>query len=239
MCGKADSAVFALTVGNLKRKEAMSVDQNIRPRIGRLHVLTDYHFQQRHSHAELARLAILGGADTIQFRQKFGLIRHRLKAAKATAEICFSTKTTLIINDDITFTLAVGASGVHLGVNDFPISDARNLIGDLRLIGASATTLDQAVIAQEEGADYVGFGPVFRTRSKANPAGVKGLKALSEVCAALTIPVIAIAGITVDRVEAILDSGAHGVAVMTAVTNAADPRTVTAAIREKVEKYAG
>ena len=97
---------------------------------------------------------------------------------------------------------------------------------------------EEAVIAQEEGADYVGFGPVFPTRSKANPASVKGLKALSEVCAALTIPVIAIAGVTVDRVEAILDSGAHGVAVMTAVTNAADPQSACAAIREKVEKHA-
>ena len=223
---------------NLKPKEAMSVDQNIRPRIGRLHILTDYHFQQRHSHAELARLAILGGADTIQFRQKFGLIRHRFAAAKATADVCLTTKTTLIIDDDITLTLAVGASGVHLGVNDFPVLHARNLIGDHLLIGASATSLDQAVIAQEEGADYVGFGPVFPTRSKANPASVKGLKALSEVCAALTIPVIAIAGVTVDRVEAILDSGAHGVAVMTAVTNAADPQSASAAIREKVEKHA-
>ncbi len=215
----------------------MSVDQNIRPRIGRLHVLTDFHFQQRHSHAELAGLAISGGADTIQFRQKFGLIRHRLAAAMRTAEACFATKTTLIIDDEITLALAVGASGVHLGLNDFPVSDARAIMGDYRLIGASATTLDQAVAAQNSGADYVGFGPVFSTRSKADPAAVKGLKALSEVCAALTIPVIAIAGITVDRVEAVLDCGAHGVAVMTAITGATDPRSATAAIREKVDMY--
>jgi len=230
--------LHAQTVVNLKPKEAMSVDQNNRARIGRLHVLTDYYFQQHHSHSGLARLAISGGADTIQFRQKFGLIRHRLNEAKTTADVCISTNTTLIIDDDIALALAVGASGVHLGLQDFPLREARRILGEHRLIGASATTLDQAISAQDKGVDYIGFGPVYATRSKANPAAVKGLKALSDVCAALTIPVIAIAGISVDRVEAIFDSGAFGLAVMTAITNAADPRSATAEIREKIEKYA-
>ena len=91
------------------------------------------------------------------------------------------------------------------------------------MIGATATTAQAAAQAQADGADYIGFGPVFRTGSKANPASVKGLGGLAETCAAVTIPVVAIAGITPERVAPCLDAGAWGVAVMTAVTTAIRP----------------
>lgn len=191
--------------------------------IGRLHIITDFWFQQKHSHAELASMAISGGADTVQFRQKHGSTRHLLEEANKTAKVCREASVPLIINDRIDVALAVEAAGVHLGQEDFPVEVARRLLGDEIVIGASATTLKQAQRAQEAGASYIGFGPVYPTSSKANPAAVKGIDVLSQVCASVDIPVIAIAGIRTDRISEVMSAGAHGVAVMTAVSLADDP----------------
>lgn len=205
------------------------------PPIGKLHVLTDYHFQQRFSHAELARLAIEGGADAIQFRQKSGGIRHILREAQTTADVCRSHAVAFLINDRIDAALACDASGIHLGQTDFPIREARRILGDDKIIGATATTLDQALKAQDEGADYIGFGPVYETGSKSNPASVKGLRTLAAVCSELSIPVIGIAGIRAKRAQAVIRSGAHGVAVMTAVSTAHDPAQATREIRAAID----
>lgn len=197
--------------------------------IGRFHVLTDYHFQQRFSHADIARHAIEGGADTIQFRQKTGGIRHVLAASVETADVCRTFGIPMLVNDRVDLALAVGATGVHLGQNDLPISTARAVLGPDAVIGGTATTLEEALQVQDEGADYVGFGPVFPTSSKRNPTSAKGLSTLAIVCSGVTIPVIAIAGITSDRVESVIHAGAHGVAVLTAISTADDP---TAAARD-------
>lgn len=204
--------------------------------IGRLHVLTDFHFQQRYSHAEIARMAIAGGADTVQFRQKHGGIRDLLHEAQQTALACQEHSIPLIVDDRIDVALACDAAGIHLGQTDFPVAEARRILGSDKIIGATATTLDQALRAQDDGADYIGFGPVFETASKANPASVKGLRALAAVSRGVTIPVIAIAGIRVDRVASVIQSGAHGIAVMTAVTTAADPVGATQQIRHALDE---
>ena len=206
--------------------------------IGRLHVLTDFLFQQRHSHAALARLAIAGGADTVQFRQKAGTPRDLLASLRPTVAACRAAGVPLIVDDHLDLALAAGADGVHLGHLDLPIADARSVLGrcggPTRLLGATATTPEQAVAAEAAGADYVGFGPVFPTASKANPASVKGLAGLEAACVAVRIPVIAIAGITPERVRPVLEAGAHGVAVMTAVTTAPDPQAAAARFREEI-----
>jgi thiamine-phosphate pyrophosphorylase len=205
-------------------------------RVGRLYVLTDYHFQQRFSHADLADLAIRGGADTIQFRQKHGGIRHQLHEAYQTAEVCGDAGVPLIIDDRIDVLLAVQADGVHLGQTDFPISDARRILGPDVIIGATASTLNEARTAYEDGADYLGFGPVFPTYSKANPVPTRGLTALAEVCRAVPIPIIAIAGITPERIPPVLDAGAHGMAIMTYITTAPDPLAATRQCREVIAR---
>ncbi len=203
--------------------------------LGRLHVLTDYHFQQRFSHAELARLAIDGGADLIQFRQKAGMVRHKLIQAADTAEVCREKNVTLLIDDHIDLAMATDAAGVHLGQTDFPVDAARRLLGEDAVIGATATTTSQAVRAEEEGANYIGFGPVFTTRSKKDPAKVKGVRGLEEVCKAVSIPVIAIAGITPARVAPVMEAGAYGVAVMTGVTTKEDPEAATRDYRKALD----
>src|SRR5690606_10540045 len=104
------------------------------------------------------------------------------------------------------------------------------------VVGATVTTTAQAREAEAGGASYLGFGPVFPTRSKRDPASVKGLAGLADVCAAVTIPVIAIAGITPDRVAPVIEAGAHGVAVMTAVTTASDPQAAAAAFRRALDE---
>jgi len=209
--------------------------------IGRLHVLTDFHFQQRFTHADLARMAMAGGADTIQFRQKAGSKRELLRGLRPTAEACRAAGVPLLVDDHLDLALAVEADGVHLGQLDLPVLDARSILdrldGPTGIVGATVTTVAQAREAEAAGADYLGFGPVFPTSSKDNPASVKGRDGLAAVCRAVRIPVIAIAGITPERVPAVLDAGAHGVAVMSAVTLADDPEAATARFREALDRH--
>ncbi|MEL6614797.1 MAG: thiamine phosphate synthase [Bacteroidota bacterium] len=217
--------------------------------LGRLHVLTDFHFQQRFGHGSLARLALAGGAQVIQFREKRGTPRDAWNNLLPVVAACRAAGATCLVDDDLGLALASGADGVHLGQTDLPVEAARRAFDHARgpagsdaasargLVGATATTAEQARIAEAAGADYIGFGPVFATGSKANPARVKGLDGLRAACAAVQIPVIAIAGITPERVAPCLDAGAHGVAVMTAVSCAADPQAATAAFREAVELW--
>ena len=205
-------------------------------RIGRLHVLTDFFFQQRFSHAELAELAIRGGADTIQFRDKSRWIRHKLHGARRTADVCRRAGVPCLVDDHLDLALVVGADGVHLGQEDLPVDAARSILGPDAVIGATVKTIDEARTAEALGADYLGFGPVYPTRSKANPAAVRGLWTLEQVCRAVTIPVIAIAGITERRIPEVLDAGAHGVAVLSAVSTAPDPEAATRALRDAIDR---
>jgi len=203
--------------------------------IGRLHVLTDYHLQQDFPHAELARRAIRGGADTIQFRQKHGGIQNKLVEAQKVAAVCTDASTPLIVDDRIDIAQAVDADGVHLGQKDFPVDAARSVLGPEMIIGATATKTHQVIDAYEMGADYIGFGPVFPTTSKRNPKSVKGPEGLADACEAVPIPVIAIGGITHDRVRAALEAGAHGVAVLSAVATTNDPEQATARFRASID----
>ncbi len=203
--------------------------------IGRLHVLTDFHLQQQRSHADLARLAVRGGADTVQFRQKHGGIQNILIEARKVAKVCRDASVPLIVDDRIDVAQAIDAEGAHLGQQDFPIDEARAILGPDAIIGATATKTDQVVEAYEMGADYVGFGPVFPTTSKRNPKSVKGTEGVREASEAVPIPIIAIGGITHDRVRPTLEAGAHGVAVLSAICTAKSPERATARFRAAID----
>ena len=212
--------------------------------VGRLHVLTDFHFQQRRTHAQVAAAAVAGGADAVQFRHKGGTARDRLANLAPTVAACRAAGVGCLVDDHLDLALAAGADGVHLGALDLPVAAARAVAdafaqaaGRPFVVGATATTAAAAARAQADGADYVGFGPVFATGSKASPASVKGLDGLAAACAAVSVPVVAIAGITPGRVAGCLDAGAWGVAVMTAVTTAPDPARATAAFRAEVDRW--
>jgi thiamine-phosphate pyrophosphorylase len=199
-------------------------------------VITDTSTQARFAHAELAELAIDGGADTIQFRDKTLASAAAIATAKRIGDICRKAGVTFIVNDRLDIALASRADGVHLGRGDLPIAAARRILGPTRLIGGSASTLEQAREVQAAGADYVGFGHVFPTASKAKPGQARGPESLRAM-RALSIPVIAIGGIDTGNLAQVLDTGVWGVAVIRAVCGAEDPETVAGRIASAIRAW--
>jgi thiamine-phosphate pyrophosphorylase len=197
--------------------------------IGRLHVITDTTLQARYSAAELAELAIAGGADTIQYRSKATDMHVLIAEASAVRDVCARHGVTCLINDRVDVCLAVDADGVHLGREDMPIGIARRLLGDGRVIGGTVRSLAQLREAEGLGADYVGLGPIFTTSSKSVAVAPLGLDVIGDVSRAALIPVISIAGITLGNASSVIAAGAHGIAVIGAVCGADD---VTGAARE-------
>lgn len=195
--------------------------------VGVLHVITDTTIQSRFTHAQLAEMAIEGGADTVQFRQKVGTTRGLLKAAQEVQTVCARHSVPLIVNDRADIALAVGSAGVHFGQDDLPIAVGRKLFPPDSIIGASARTEEKIMEAISEGADYIGFGPIRQTSSKPDAEAPKGLDALARMCEIAQCPVIAIGGITVEDVYDVIRAGAHGVAVISAVCGEPDPPAAT------------
>lgn len=196
-------------------------------RIGRLHIITDTSLQERFSHIELTELAIAGGADTIQFRSKSGSTREQIETAAEMKKICNSAGIPLIINDRIDVAMAVEADGVHLGQDDFPISKAREILGDQFIIGGSAGNMGEADICLKEGADYIGSGPVYYTGSKKDAGPAIGVDSIKKLVERIPIPVIAIGGISAINVPELFKAGAHGIAVISAVCMSDDPVKAT------------
>jgi thiamine-phosphate pyrophosphorylase len=203
--------------------------------LGRLHVITDTVIQDRYGHVELARLAIAGGADTIQFRDKSLGAREAIEIASAIRDLCRDSHVTLIINDRVDIAMAVDAEGVHLGQRDLPIADARSLLGPSKLIGGTAANLDEARQVERDGADYVGFGHIYPTTSKHKPGEPKGAALLRRVCTAVGIPVIGIGGIDVPNLGPVVDAGAWGVAVIGAVCKTPDPAAAAARLAAELQ----
>lgn len=201
--------------------------------IPRLQVITDETIQSRFTHAELAALAVEGGADAVQLREKRQwTTRELLDAAAASLVHCRKQDALLIVDDRADVALSVGAGAVHLGRNDLDIATARSILGPEVVIGGTANDFDEAAQVWRKDVDYIGVGPIYGTKSKANPAPDMGLENLARICAASPVPVIAIGSITAARIPEVMAAGAHGVAVLSAVVAAEDPRAATRACRE-------
>jgi thiamine-phosphate pyrophosphorylase len=166
---------------------------------------------------EVVEQAIAGGARFIQYRDKINTRRVLYEKAKRLREMTRKSGATLIINDHVDLALAVGADGVHLGQDDLPILAARNLLGKTAVIGISTHTLEEATLAQEEGADYIGFGPIFATKTKSNPKAPVGISAILAVKRKTHIPLFAIGGIERQHLSDIFSAGADGVVAISAV----------------------
>lgn len=200
-----------------------------------LYVITDAKLSQGRSHLEVARAAIEGGASIIQFRDKEMTTRQLVETARKIKELTEETDIPLIINDRLDVALAVDADGVHVGQDDMPTTLARQLIGPNKIMGVSASTVEEALQAEREGADYVSASPVFTTPTKPDappPTGLEGLRAIVE---AVNLPVIAIGGINERNVREVIEAGAHGVAVISAVVSAPDIAAAARRLREIVE----
>ena len=163
----------------------------------------------------------------LQLRAKSASARAIEAGARRLLPLCRAARVPFCVNDRLDVALAVGADVVHLGQDDLPLADAQRVRAsagrpDLT-IGFSTHNLAQARAAAAAGADYIGFGPVFGTRSKANPDPTVGLEALAEVCRAVAVPVVAIGGITLDAVPEVVRAGACAAAIISAVATAPDP----------------
>ena len=200
-------------------------------KIGRFHVITDTLLQTCLSHVELAELAIAGGADTIQLREKGASTKEMIRAARQMQALCRKAGVCFIVNDRVDVALASCADGVHLGQDDFPIPLARKLMGEEAIIGGSAGTLEEARTCLMEGADYIGFGPVFPTASKADAGPAGGLDLLRHVVEAIPLSIVAIGGITTANTPLVMKAGAHGIAVISAVCCQKDPTDAARSLR--------
>ncbi|MEZ5145470.1 MAG: thiamine phosphate synthase [Acidimicrobiales bacterium] len=201
--------------------------------IARLHLITPTTIDDAARAATDAALA--AGVRWLQVRQKAGSDRRRLAVVAELVHRSHGTGGTCVVNDRADLAFAAGADGVHLGLDDLPVADARRLLGPDAVIGATCRDADDARRAQDAGASYLGVGPAYRSRTKTtglpDPVGPAGIAA---VAAAVRLPVIAISGITLDRVPELLDAGAHGVAVVAAVYGAERPGDAAAALLEAV-----
>ena len=207
-------------------------------RIGKLHVITDTTVQDRFDHEELARLAVAGGADTIQLRDKLMGDEELTAVARNVLVVCRRAGVTFIVNDRIQVAAEAGADGVHLGREDAPIAVARSALGPDAIIGGTAGTADELATLAASGADYIGFGHVYPTSTKQKPGPPVGLDRLRRACDATRTPVIAIGGITAATAAEVMRSGAWGVAVIGAVCAADDPVTAARELAIAIETAA-
>jgi thiamine-phosphate pyrophosphorylase len=160
-------------------------------------------------------------------------------AAASIAERCRAAGATCIVNDRADLAMAVGADGVHVGADDLPVGVARRLLGPAALVGGTARNPADAERHRVAGASYVGVGPVCATASKTGLPEPLGPAVVRAVADAVAIPVIAIAGVTVERVDELIAAGAHGVAVIGAVARAPDPEAATAAFVAALARAVG
>jgi thiamine-phosphate pyrophosphorylase len=188
--------------------------------------------------ATVVRQALEGGVKAVQLREKDLSASELYNLAVEIRQLTRSFGVPLIINDRLDIALAIEADGVHLGINSLPVAAARKVLGEGRIIGYSAHAIDEAIRAEADGADFVTFGPVYHTPSKAAYGEPTGVKKLAEVSSVLKIPVIALGGISHNNVIETMSANNKGIAVISAVLASADPRDSAASLLKKIEKHA-
>ena len=176
---------------------------------------------------EALDLALEGGGRLIQLREKDLTARDLFELAGRVRQLTRKFGAKLFINDRIDIAIAVDADGVHLPASSFNPMDARKLIGSDKLIGLSAHSAQDAIIAEREGADFVTFSPIYYTPSKADYGEPQGLERLEEVCNKVNIPVYALGGIKQENVRDVMGRGASGVAMISAILGAKDIKAET------------
>ncbi|HHY46088.1 MAG TPA: thiamine phosphate synthase [Firmicutes bacterium] len=186
------------------------------------------------SYEDLARAVLLGGARVVQLRDKEMPTRDLINVARRLKEIVHAQGGIFIVNDRVDVAMAVDADGVHLGQEDMPVEVARPLLGYGKIIGVSARTVEAAIRAEKSGATYIGTGAIRSTSSKQD-ATVIGINGLREICRATEIPVVAIGGITTEMVEPVIEAGASGIAVISAVLGAPDITGATMELYARVD----
>ncbi len=186
-----------------------------------LYAVTDRAFAKKQTLYEQVNSAIKGGITMLQLREKELSEAEFLKEAEKIKPLCRANDIPFIINDDVDVAVKCGADGVHIGQNDMAAEKVRQIIGEDMILGVSAQTPEQAVKAEEAGADYLGVGAVFPTSTKSDALSVS-YETLKEICASVSIPVVAIGGICAENIKELSGSGIDGVALVSAIFGAED-----------------
>jgi thiamine-phosphate pyrophosphorylase len=238
LADKLDSEKFKQARFNLYTLEQALMSKILRQektkRLSGLYVIIDTPTLQGRRHVEVARQAIRGGAKIIQLRDKTLRKKELLPIAHELKNLCTEQGVFFIMNDYLDLALETEADGLHLGQEDLPVSVARKLLPIDRIVGCSTTTVEEARAAQAEGADYIAVGSIFPTSSK-ETAEVVGLKRLHQVRTAVSVPLVAIGGITKDNVAEVIATGANAVAVISAVLAADSPEAAAREIVKRIE----
>ena len=192
----------------------------------RLYLVSDRNQTQGRDLLWVLEEALQGGVRAVQLREKDLSGRELFLLAEKAKSLCAKYGAALFINDRIDVALAVDADGVQLASSSVPVDAARELLGEKKFIGVSTHALKEAEAAAGAGADFILFGPVYFTPSKAAYGAPQGLELLREIAQSVSCPVYAIGGINARNVSAVKETGVHGVALISAVLSAADPRQV-------------
>lgn len=181
-----------------------------------LYAITDSHWLNGRTLYSVVKESLEGGVTFLQLREKELDEEHFLEEARELQKLCREYQVPFVINDNVDIAAAINADGVHVGQSDMEAGDVRAKLGPDKIIGVTAKTVEQAVLAQERGADYLGVGAVFHTDSKADAKEIS-FDTLKDICKAVSIPVIAIGGITEENVRELAGSGICGIAVISAI----------------------
>jgi thiamine-phosphate diphosphorylase len=195
----------------------------------RLYLVTDPDLCAQHGVLQTVMRAVAGGVTMVQLRDKHATTAQRIELAIAVREALRGTGVPLVINDDVIAAVEAGADGVHIGQGDIAPAQARALLGAGKILGLSCETAQTVQAADPAVVDYLGLGPVFGTPTKADHAHPLGFDGLAELVALSTLPSVAIGGLKVVHRKQVSDSGANGMAVVSAICGQADPKAAALA----------
>lgn len=201
----------------------------------RLYAVTDRAWTGRHSLYEQVEAALKNGVTCVQLREKDLDDAAFLAEARQLAALCRRYGVPFIVNDNVDIAIQCGADGVHVGQEDMAVSVVRQRVGDKMIVGVSAHTVEEALEAVRNGADYLGVGAVFSTSTKTD-VDVMSFETLSDICRAVDIPVVAIGGISKENILQLSGSGVDGVAVVSAIFGTEDPGAAAAELLELAEE---
>ena len=200
-----------------------------------LYAVTDSRWLNGAALAEAVEKALAGGVTCVQLREKHLPFDEFLRTAKEIKALCQSYHVPFIVDDNLDIALACDADGLHIGQNDMPAAKARKLLGPDKILGVSAQTVEQAIAACRDGADYLGVGAVFPTGTKTDAVEVP-LDTLKAITAAVDIPVVAIGGINADNIAELAGTGIAGAAVVSAIFAQEDIKKAAANLRQLMVK---
>lgn len=196
-----------------------------------LYAVTDRAWVGRQTLLEQIESALAGGVTLVQLREKHLQGEDLVREAREVRTLCYRYGVPLILNDDVDAALASGADGVHVGAEDLPVRSVRERVGQGMIVGATAKTVAQAQAAEAAGADYLGVGAVFPSPTKQNAIRITA-EELRTICASVSIPAVAIGGITRENLGELRHCGMAGIAVVSALFSAADIRAAARALRD-------